>query len=60
MAGISIRQLYGHDSLIIPDFLNKVTWTIMKISPIWLHLYMGAIITKKELELERESFAKAS
>lgn len=50
IAKISIRQLYRFDSLIIPGFLNKINWIIMKVLPIWFHLYMGATLTKRELE----------
>jgi uncharacterized protein len=50
IAKISIRQLYRYDSLIIPGFFNQITWLIMKLLPIWLHLYLGTILTKKEVE----------
>lgn len=49
IAQISIRQLYRNDSLIIPGFLNKINWLIMKALPIWLQLSVGASLTKREL-----------
>jgi short-subunit dehydrogenase len=52
IARISVRQLYRHDSLIIPGFFNQLTWLIMKILPIWLHLYLGSALTRKEPELQ--------
>ena len=53
IAKISIRQMYRFDSLIIPGFLNKINWMIMKILPIWFQLYIGARLTKRELEPEK-------
>jgi len=47
IAKISIRQLYRYDALIIPGFFNQITWLIMKVLPIWLHLYLGTVLTKK-------------
>ena len=52
LARLTIRQLYKRDSLIIPGFLNKINWLIIKMVPIWLQLYLGARITRKELEIE--------
>ena len=52
LARMAIRQLYKHDSLIIPGVLNKINWLIIKLIPIWLQLYLGARITRKELNLE--------
>lgn len=52
IAEISIRQLYRRDSLIIPGFFNKVTWLAMKILPIWMHLYLGSAIIKKEVSTQ--------
>lgn len=52
IAHISIRQLYRRDSLILPGALNKVNWILMKTLPIWFQLYLGATLTKRELELK--------
>lgn len=51
IAKISVRQLYRYDSLIIPGFLNKITWIIMKVCPIWFHLLVGGARTRKELQM---------
>ena len=54
IAKIAIRQLYRRDSLIIPGFLNKITWIIMKILPIWFHLYVGGTLTRREFETRHQ------
>lgn len=38
VAQICIRQLLKNDELIIPGFMNKVSWLILKIIPVWLRL----------------------
>ncbi|MFC0876117.1 SDR family NAD(P)-dependent oxidoreductase [Saccharicrinis sp. FJH2] len=48
-AQICIRQLLKEDSLILPGFMNKVSWLIIKMSPVWLRLHIFRRSLLKEL-----------
>ncbi|HEX2969140.1 MAG TPA: SDR family NAD(P)-dependent oxidoreductase [Bacteroidales bacterium] len=50
IARISVKKLYGHCPFIIPGFSNKLTWLMMKLLPVRLHLYLGSALTKKQIE----------
>jgi hypothetical protein len=49
-ARIAIRQLFRRDSLIIPGFLNKVNWLLMRIIPIWIRLPIVSRLVKREID----------
>ncbi len=51
-ARIAIRQLFRHDTLIIPGFLNQVSWLLMRIIPIWIRLPLVSRIVRREIALK--------
>ena len=50
VAKICIRQTLRNDELIIPGFMNKLSWLFMKIVPVWLRLIIMRSSLKNELE----------
>ncbi|MFB6317452.1 SDR family NAD(P)-dependent oxidoreductase [Saccharicrinis sp. FJH54] len=48
-AQICIRQLLKEDALILPGFMNKVSWLVIKMSPVWLRLHIFRRSLLKEL-----------
>jgi short-subunit dehydrogenase len=52
-AEICVRQLFKGDSLIIPGFMNKMSWLFFKLCPIWLQLIIFRKSIKKELKIEK-------
>lgn len=48
VAKICIRQTLKKDKLIIPGFMNKISWLILKTIPVWLRL----IIMRNSLQSE--------
>lgn len=48
-ARIAIRQLFRRDSLIIPGFLNKVNWLLIRIIPIWIRLPIVSRLVRREI-----------
>jgi uncharacterized protein len=48
-AQICIRQLMKKDTLILPGFMNKVSWLFIKMSPVWLRLHIFRRSLLKEL-----------
>lgn len=46
-AEICIRQLLKKDSLIIPGFMNKISWVVLRIIPVWLQLIIFRITIRK-------------
>lgn len=54
IARIAIRQLMKHDALIIPGFLNKFNWLLIKIVPIWIRLNLLSKMMKHEINIEYE------
>lgn len=53
-AEICVRQMLKGDSLIIPGFMNKMSWLFFKIFPVWLRLIIFKISVKKELATETQ------
>jgi len=53
-AQICMRQVLKNDSLIIPGFMNKVSWIIIKIVPVWLRLNIFKKTIVKELPTKNE------
>ncbi len=52
-AEICVRQMLKKDSLIIPGFMNKLSWVFFKTCPIWLQL----IIFKRSIGREIETLS---
>lgn len=50
VAAISIRQLFKRDTLIMLNWVNKLTWMIMKFLPIYIRLPLLTKAIKKEVE----------
>lgn len=48
-AEICIRQLFKKDPLILPGFMNKLSWLVIKIIPVWLRLHIFRRSLLKEL-----------
>lgn len=49
VAKICIRQTLKNDELIIPGFMNKLSWLLLKIVPVWLRLIIMRSSLKSEL-----------
>jgi short-subunit dehydrogenase len=49
VAEICVRQTLKRDSLIIPGFMNKVSWVMFQIIPIWLQLRLLRRTFMKEI-----------
>ncbi len=50
VAAISIRQLFRRDTLIMLNWVNRLTWAVMKLLPIYLRLPMLTRAIKKEVD----------
>lgn len=50
IARIAISNLFHKRAVIIPGWLNKVTWVVMKTVPTKMLLRLGTALFKKELE----------
>jgi short-subunit dehydrogenase len=53
LAHLAIRKLIRKKQVIVPGFLNKVSWLIMKTIPMGLQLKLGYKITMKEINWEK-------
>ena len=49
VAKICISQLLKNDDLIIPGFMNKMSWIMLKIVPVWMRLKIMRSALQKEL-----------
>lgn len=49
LARIAVRQLINKDSLLIPGFLNKINWLLIKIIPIWIRLGLVSRVVQREI-----------
>lgn len=49
VAAISIRQLFKRDTLIMLNWVNKLTWMVMKFLPIYIRLPLLTNAIKKEI-----------
>lgn len=49
LAYIAIRQLFKHDSLILPGFLNKINWLLMAILPNAWKLFVLSRCVRREI-----------
>jgi short-subunit dehydrogenase len=53
-ARICIRELLRNNSLIIPGFMNKVSWLFLKLCPVWLQLVIFRNSITKDLPLQKD------
>ncbi len=49
VAKICIRQLLKGDELIIPGMMNKISWLLFKLVPVWMRLKIMRILLQKEI-----------
>ncbi|MBK1441626.1 SDR family NAD(P)-dependent oxidoreductase [Parapedobacter sp. ISTM3] len=49
VAAISIRRLFKRDSLIMLNWVNKLTWMVMKFLPVYIRLPLLTNAIKKEI-----------
>lgn len=54
IARIAINRMMKHDSLIIPGFLNKINWVLIKITPGWVMLHILSKVFRREISREYE------
>lgn len=54
VAQICIRQLLKDDELIIPGFMNKVSWLVLKIIPVWLRLNIMRNSLQNEMRMSKQ------
>ncbi len=51
VAKICIRQLLKGDELIIPGFMNKLSWLVFKIVPVWMRLRIMRASLQREIKM---------
>lgn len=56
-AKIAVNSLLKHDSLIIPGFMNKLNWLMIRIVPVWIMLILLSRVIKRELKEEQFDLA---
>jgi uncharacterized protein len=49
LAGIAIRRMFRRDPFILPGFLNKINWVLMKLVPNTLKLSFLSRVVRKEI-----------
>jgi len=54
VAKICIRQTLKNDELVIPGFMNKLSWLLLKIIPVWLRLIIMRSSLKSELSESKQ------
>jgi len=54
VAEICIRQLLKGDELIIPGVMNKLSWVLLKIVPVWLRLIIMRSALSNEIQEGKE------
>ncbi|MGM0619546.1 MAG: SDR family NAD(P)-dependent oxidoreductase [Bacteroidota bacterium] len=52
VAQICIKSLLKRKRIIIPGFLNKISWVLLKITPLWMRLEMMRSSIRKDIELK--------
>jgi len=50
VAAITIRQLFKRDTLIMLNWVNRLTWMVMKFLPIYIRLTLLTKAMKKEVK----------
>ena len=53
VAHICIRQTLKKDRIIIPGFMNKLSWLVLKTVPVWLRLIIMRASLKNELNVKK-------
>ncbi len=59
VARICIRQLLKDDELIIPGFMNKLSWLVLKIVPVWLRLKIMRSTLQNEIRNTTQTAKRA-
>ena len=54
VAQICIRQLLKNDELIIPGFMNKLSWLVFKIIPVWMRLRIMRFSLQNEMKSTKQ------
>ena len=54
VARICIEKTLKHDELIIPGFMNKLSWVVLKLIPVWLRLIIMRNSLQNELKDSKE------
>ncbi len=57
IAEIAVKNLLKRDSLIIPGFMNKINWLMIRIVPVWLVLILLSRVIRRELKEEQFDLA---
>ena len=58
LAHIAIKQLFQHDSLLIPGIMNKLNWILIKIIPIWIRMgFLSKVVQREISETKQYSFS---
>jgi uncharacterized protein len=57
IASISISRLLRKDSLIIPGFMNKISWIFLNYVPVWIKLIVFRLSMRKELRAKTYGYA---
>lgn len=52
VAQICIKSLLKRKRTIIPGFINKISWVLLKITPLWMRLKMMRSSISKDIELQ--------
>ena len=59
VAKICIRQLLKNDELIIPGFMNKLSWLVLKMVPVWLRLKIMRSTLQNEIRGKKRMVEEA-
>lgn len=54
VAQICIRGMLNRKKLIIPGFLNKVSWILLRITPVWFRLLLMRSSIKKDINRQKK------
>lgn len=54
VAKICVRQLLRGDELIIPGFMNKLSWLVFKIVPVWMRLKIMRFSLQNEIRCSNQ------
>jgi len=52
VAQICIKSLLKRKRTIIPGFINKISWVLLKITPLWMRMKMMRSSISKDIELQ--------
>ena len=59
VAKICVRQLLKGDELIIPGFMNKLSWLVFKIVPVWMRLRIMRSSLQREIKMSDQIVGRA-